>query len=29
MTVKELKNFLEGCDDDMEVTVLHCDVFGY
>lgn len=29
MTVKELKDFLEECDDDMEVTVLHCDTFGY
>lgn len=25
MTVKELKDFLEKCDDDMEVTVMCCD----
>lgn len=25
MTVKELKNFLEKCDDDMLVTVTCCD----
>lgn len=28
MTVKELKDFLEECDDDMEVTILAFDVWG-
>lgn len=25
MTVKELKDFLDECDDDMEVTTMSCD----